>query len=967
MRPLIALILISLSFPSFGSPDSLLAAHFVELAQQSVKTNPDSSRLYLERSLQLFRQDDDLTNWIKAHKQVAVAFDEAGQPEKALESYRMASKEHLFRQPKSAAEWEALAWLYVNSGFTQKYSLGRFSDAADSYGEAQRIFEKQLKSENDLLVADFVYRELGNIYTRFGDSQAAKVLFDKMKKTGLHHRDYGLAADACTELGIVHHHAGDPKAAIESYREGLNMPQLSVVVKGSLQVNLAKAYSTAADNENTLKYARLAEQSFLQIIREDLHPKGKAWLASIYPTYAEVYGRQGKLAMAESNLRKGLSLLKEIYPDTLRREIGKVHFALGELYRQFDRPEQALDHYQMALHCVLNGFKTNDPLANPEAASFYAENTIMEALGGKAQAFESLFEHHPDNRAWLEKSIQCHDLLFEAEKEYRRVHHYQSSKLTTVAESCERSEKAIEAVWRASQVLQDEKLLEKAFHFAEKSRSSLLYEALRHSDASSVANVPASLLRQEIEINERLTDLEKALFLCKQKGDAGQTERLQNEAFNAAKALADLRKTIETNYPEFYRLKYRQDALGAPETRRLLKENQALVEYFVGDSAIFVFLLKQDGFTVKRVKKDFPLEQWVTQFRQGIEAFQFPGSKRDSLCAVYTKLGQSLYQKLLQPLEKQGLPKNLVIVPGGILGFLPFDALLYEKPAVACAFQKYPYLVRRHNISYNYSSTLFKELLQPDTRQATKGFAAFAPSFPDNNGSGFGALQFNIPGAEEIAALTDGDLFQRDEATAVAFRRQAGDYGLLYLSTHAKANTDEGDFSFIVLAHEKGGYDTLFVKDIYNLPLAADLVFLGACETGSGEWYNGEGIISLARSFLYAGARSIVTTLWSVNDQSNKSLTTSFFHRLWEGAPKDEALRFAKLDQLENAPQDLYAHPVYWAAYTPIGNMSPVKTGLPWAGLLTGCGAVALAGAGFYRAVSWKKASNAMADSLKQS
>jgi CHAT domain-containing protein len=119
-------------------------------------------------------------------------------------------------------------------------------------------------------------------------------------------------------------------------------------------------------------------------------------------------------------------------------------------------------------------------------------------------------------------------------------------------------------------------------------------------------------------------------------------------------------------------------------------------------------------------------------------------------------------------------------------------------------------------------------------------------------------------------------------------------------------------------------------------------VFLGACETGSGKWYNGEGIISLARSFLYAGARSIVTTLWSINDESNKKLTTSFFRHLHEGERKDEALRHAKLEQLEHSGLDLYAHPVFWAAYTPIGNMEPVKSKTKWWYYLAGLGLAGL-------------------------
>jgi CHAT domain-containing protein len=149
----------------------------------------------------------------------------------------------------------------------------------------------------------------------------------------------------------------------------------------------------------------------------------------------------------------------------------------------------------------------------------------------------------------------------------------------------------------------------------------------------------------------------------------------------------------------------------------------------------------------------------------------------------------------------------------------------------------------------------------------------------------------------------------------------------------------EGEFSFVVLASGDGGYDTLFVNDIYNLPLKSDLVFLGACETGSGKWHPGEGIISLARGFFYAGAKSVVTTLWSINDESNKNLTARFFKNLKKGMQKDQALRQAQLEHLNTVAIDLYAHPVYWAAYTPVGNMEALSTGsLPWLYLMTSAG-----------------------------
>jgi len=119
----------------------------------------------------------------------------------------------------------------------------------------------------------------------------------------------------------------------------------------------------------------------------------------------------------------------------------------------------------------------------------------------------------------------------------------------------------------------------------------------------------------------------------------------------------------------------------------------------------------------------------------------------------------------------------------------------------------------------------------------------------------------------------------------------------------------------------------LYVRDLYNLKLNADMVVLSACETGLGELQQGEGILSLARGFAYAGAKSIISSLWSVNDKSTADIMTSFYSHLKEGKTKDDALRRAKLDYLSQNPN---AQPFYWAAFTAVGDMKPIKRA--WAG-----------------------------------
>ena len=165
------------------------------------------------------------------------------------------------------------------------------------------------------------------------------------------------------------------------------------------------------------------------------------------------------------------------------------------------------------------------------------------------------------------------------------------------------------------------------------------------------------------------------------------------------------------------------------------------------------------------------------------------------------------------------------------------------------------------------------------------------------------------------------------------FNKKAPAYGVLHLSTHASS----GDY---VKASNLSFYDdTMFLNEFYSLDLNTNLVVLSACETAIGEFQRGEGIVSLARGFFYAGVESIVTTLWKLDDKSSLELMPAFYGNMKAGMTKDVALQKAKLNFLNNN-QDFRAHPLYWASFVPVGNMeileiSPQKTNF-WVWILLG-------------------------------
>ncbi len=175
-----------------------------------------------------------------------------------------------------------------------------------------------------------------------------------------------------------------------------------------------------------------------------------------------------------------------------------------------------------------------------------------------------------------------------------------------------------------------------------------------------------------------------------------------------------------------------------------------------------------------------------------------------------------------------------------------------------------------------------------------------------------------------ISKLFKGEAIYGSNASLSRFKDLAPHYRIVHLSTHGKADDRLGDYAYLAfgMPDAQRTFDKLYARDLYNLSLNADLVVLSACETGVGQLQRGEGIISLARAFAHAGAKSIVTTLWKVREKQSKDIVLAFYNYLLKGSPKDEALRLAKLEFLQkNTLKTELLHPFFWASFIGIGDM----------------------------------------------
>lgn len=910
-----------------ASPGRISGAKYLELAAEACRQqHADSLDYFLQQALQRYEQQDSLLAWIGGVKDISRIYrDELQQPEQAISMLQRGTEKHLWRKPRNSEEWEALGWLAVNLGYTYKYGVEQYLAASSFYQKAKEILVDQLQQE-DLDVAIYIYQEWGNLKTMMGDFAMAEVLLDQFLSIALEAEEFNTAAEAHNDQGVqfisqwdITRDSSALQKAISYLQGGLTLPNLHDFPVGLLHGNLVKCYMELGESKAVQRHAHLANAAIQRFFDQSAYPGLRLDQAKIKQNLGDFFLRKGALTDALVQYEAAAKLYLEIYPSAKHRELARTYTSHAEVLSQQHEWDQALNYHQKALRAIVGDFETETQIGNPKISQIRAERVIGEVLLAKARTLQARYgsQHQLDD---LKLALDCHDLLYEVEWRIRASYLYDASKLEHISKQELLTEEGIDMAYQLWQATQEEQYLDLAFELAERNKSILLLEAVRKAEQHQNGGYTSALQLEDQSQQKRIADLEKQIYAAEENSAPDSLLRvLKNDLLNLKQQYKNWVDKLGNEKSILRGVPQKPKSIADYQQELLL--DQSLLEYFVGQQSIYVFIFSKGHKTCIQLPKDFPLEKWVTAFRQSIEDFQMPNQSLQDLCHTYSTLGFQLYTKLIAPVTshlKKG--QQLLIIPNGILNYLPFEALLLL-PENSCQFKNYSYLLKEYEIAYAFSGELYLELL--GRKQQKGGFLGFAPTFDGQNG--FGKLFRNAESIQTAQKYFDGKIFLRDQATIEQFIALAPKNQMIHLATHAKANTTAGDFSFIVFADGNGGYDSLFTRDVYLLALDAELVLLSACETAVGQLHQGEGIISLARGFLYAGAKSLVTTLWQINDEANFKLTELLYQQLRKGNRKSTALRQAKLQHIEQS-DNINAHPVYWAAYASIGNQRPISS-----------------------------------------
>jgi len=484
---------------------------------------------------------------------------------------------------------------------------------------------------------------------------------------------------------------------------------------------------------------------------------------------------------------------------------------------------------------------------------------------------------------------------------------------------------------------------EEAFEVAESYHARAFLDVLAEAGLDSMTELNPAQQAEEDKLFEQISSIQKELWQAQVA--AAEEERLKRQLAEAENALEVFRLEQRRADPRYARVKAPPPLSHHRIAAEVLDAETALIEYVLGDKQSFAWVVFQNKVSAVMLPSSKELTAAVTAYRTASSSKVSSPAAAQAIAKLKAQ-NQQLYQKLFQPLEPHlQSAQKLIIVPDGALAYLPFETLAGEPKRAATTA---PYLIERFAISYAPSASALAALraLRQNTAAESKGIIAFGdPVYAKSDlgetvtstssGKGqigqadhsfdFRQLPYTRNEVNGIAALfptADRRVFLGAAAREQNVKaEQLSQYRYLHFATHALIDEEYPARSGIILstptdAKEDGA---LQMGEVMRLKLNADLVTLSACRTGLGQLFKGEGMIGLTRSFLYAGAESVVVSLWNVNDIATATLMKAFYKNLKQGMPKDEALRQAKLE-LIHGQQQAWRHPYYWAAFVMVGD-----------------------------------------------
>ena len=897
-----------------GQARNEASAHSVSLAQHALQlaTESGSDRFVVEawRMLAL------ALNGNEQYQEAAPYYDKAIAKLEEMGEYPLAVRMRIgyvsilantaqYREALRAAEpaeiWlkenpdeHARARLFINKGIVYA-RLNDHVKAAGAYSEARDLFQR-LGDKEGIARSSL---NLANVLSNIDQFDEADDLYEQCRKLSDELQIHELSTQAGYNRAYLQYLRGRYSDALNSFGR----------LRQQFEIAGSQRHSALCDLDEAEMYVQLGLSKDAAILAERaIEEFAKIGMPLEQARAATFYGvalmQSRRFAEALDTFRGAQQIFEEAgnlyWIGLLNLYRAEVHISLQRLWEAqalasdaksiFER--LAIPSKRVFSLVILGrvGMALNDLMAAETATKEISE------LIHTTKAPLVLFPYHvlsaeiaERNRKWPEARRQYELAVQELERHQTRLHH-DDLRVTFF----QGRQQAYDSLVRLSlDQMNPAEGIPDAYAWCERARSRGLVELLSHYAPSVHAQTERSLLTKVNRLREEL-NIQYARSQPESRPLAAQTN-YESIALKEQELARTLRE-ISAVDPEYASLQQVSIA-NLESVSETLPERTTLVEYFTTGDEILAFIVSRTGARV--VRRLCPAGRILNvQERLGfqIEKFllgrDYIAAHADQILQSTRRRLQDLYQYLVAPLIDQIRTPHIAIVPHGTLHFLPFHAF----------FDGEQYLIDRFEVSYAPSASILKYCLEK-------------PDAPGNVPLLVGVADEKAPLVdEELAKLRnlfpDARVLHGNAATRDAFIAATQSSSFIHIATHAIFRQDNPMFSSFKLTD---GYFTAF--DLFSLVCPTNLVTLSGCQSGMSEVTGSDDLLGLMRGFLYAGARSLLLSLWNVNDESTAALMVHFYQEWQKGASKSAALRQAML-----AVRETHPNPFYWAPFLLVGN-----------------------------------------------
>jgi CHAT domain-containing protein len=926
------MIILAVNFTIFGkalqSSDTANASGYFRKGDLLLSTRMfDSSKFYFEKAL---RQYQDVKSWkrsIACYNKIAEAYFGMSDYDNAILSARSALKISGNKLNKRNLG-ETDSYIIVGLAHSFKSNL----DSAMNYFQRALDISIVLLGRNHRYVAK-IYARMGGIMVRKTENGTAIEYFEKALQIFLKSeikndldvaeqyngigRSYGFLFDNEEALRYLN-------LALGMYRSGL----------GENNEKVANCYNNIGLTHSYMHNYSKALDCFNRSlsIYETLYRGQHPFMLMFYRNIGDVYHSQGKFNRALESYLKAISigekLLNKVHP-----AVASCYGDIVALYITIGDTQKALEYVQKSL--MANGIQdqNKDLRKNPSLKGFMDLELLTRTVRNKGWILYTMYTE-TKNMEVLHDALDtyrlCDSLLSVVRKSYRS----RADKINFGNRFESLFENAISGYWDVNQVVYNRVNMDSAFYYSERNKAAILSDALAEVNARTMGGIPKELIEIEKSLREEQGKYSSALQMAKNKGN--EVSNATDKLFRINRKYDSLLRFFEKQYPKFYQIKYNDKLVSARDVQNALDPETAWIQYFISGKSAFVFTLTNKNFSWIKLNDVDTLSTLVKNFRAILDPLD---NKTESLeqFREYVRLGRELYKKVMdKPLMTVSNKKKLIIIPDGELGYIPFDVLLTTPvDTLHVDYKKLSYLLNKYTIRYGYSATML--LNNRSTANSTNGkFVAFAPVYNNTSEiqdkiadsqvrSKLKGLSWNQQEVRSIANHMNGTTFLGELALERTFKSEVTKYGVIHLAMHALVDDRKPMFSKLAFTASKDSIEDGFLNayELYNMDISAQMVVLSACETGYGKLEKGEGIMSLAHAFTYAGCPSVVMSHWVADDQATAQLMELFYQHINKGMTKDEALQKAKIDFIKSADH-IRQNPAFWAGFVLLGDARPL-------------------------------------------